>query len=137
MAQVDFEFLIPQSPFSVNLVGKGRKQTKSPNDWKDKVGNTARARWERDGRDEALPTIQPVEVIITTYYTNERKDVDNVIKPILDGMKNVVYADDRQVFRVTSERVDLSDLTQIDVPSPLLVEAFEQHAEFAHIRLMW
>ena len=36
-----------------------------------------------------------------------RADIDNIIKPILDALKDVVYIDDNQVRSVTSTLFDL------------------------------
>src|SRR5947208_238941 len=100
-----FEFVIPGPPFSVNVA---KKQSKKHNDWKRAVGREAKEQWLRDGRPaNALPMRFPMEVIITTFYTDLRRDVDNVVKPILDAMKNVIYVDDGEVYKLTSQRIDL------------------------------
>ena len=46
--------------------------------------------------------------VLTFYLPDERtRDVDNLIKSVLDGMNKVVYDDDRQVMGViTVSRVD-------------------------------
>lgn len=43
-----------------------------------------------------------------TWFHGEKtqSDVDNIVKPILDALNGVVYADDRQVVKCLSERVD-------------------------------
>lgn len=40
-------------------------------------------------------------------------DVDNVVKPILDALRGVVYADDSTVLRCSVARLDLADDTVV------------------------
>jgi len=74
-----------------------------------------------------------IEVNITNYYTLAPPDVDNIIKPILDALETVVYLDDEQVRRVTSERFNLREISKIINPSPLLAAALENYSELLHI----
>ncbi|MBV9786926.1 MAG: RusA family crossover junction endodeoxyribonuclease [Chloroflexi bacterium] len=43
-----------------------------------------------------------------TWFHSEKtqSDIDNIVKPILDALNGVVYADDRQIVKCLSERVD-------------------------------
>ncbi|MCX6378859.1 MAG: RusA family crossover junction endodeoxyribonuclease [Armatimonadetes bacterium] len=84
-------------------MNRKKKRPEEHNKWKARVAKSAK---------EVIPvspTSLPVEVSITTYVTTTTIDVDNVIKPILDGMNGVAYDDDKQVYRVTSERIDLKN----------------------------
>ena len=74
---------------------------------------------------------------ITNYYTLSPPDVDNIIKPLLDAMGTVVYADDSQVRKVVSEKVDLTSTNTIQNPSPLLATALENYSEVLHIIVTW
>jgi Holliday junction resolvase RusA-like endonuclease len=47
----------------------------------------------------------PVELhIACTFSDHRRRDLDNVIKAILDGLNGIAYADDCQVCTITAER---------------------------------
>lgn len=133
MAKSSFEFVVTGAPFSVNLA---KKQSKKHADWKREVGRAAKDQWIRDGRDSSdLPLKIPMEIVITTFFTEYRRDVDNVVKPILDGLKKVIYDDDGEIYKLTSQRVDLKLRTRLEAPSELLEVAFEDWEELTHIVL--
>lgn len=50
-----------------------------------------------------------VEIIFAAKDRNLRADVDNVAKPILDALKNIVYDDDKQVRSVRIVALPLDD----------------------------
>ncbi|TAG47522.1 MAG: RusA family crossover junction endodeoxyribonuclease, partial [Oscillatoriales cyanobacterium] len=85
---IPFEFIVTGSPVSLQTNNRAKLQ-----EWKAKVGQIAA---------EAMPigmsaTSEPVQVIITHYCITQISDLDNIIKPIVDAMKILVYVDDRQV----------------------------------------
>ena len=135
MAQVSFEFVVIGSPFSVNLA---RKQSKKHADWKREVGRAAKAQWLKDGRPaEGLPLSGPMEVTITTFFTALQKDVDNVVKPILDGLKQVIYVDDGEIYKLTSQRIDLKTYAYAGDLSRMVATALETHQELVQVILTW
>ena len=135
MPTVEFEFVVQGPPFSVNIA---KKQPKKHRDWKNTVGNAARSQWAAEERVARVPTLLPVEVLITTFYTTIEIDVDNVIKPILDALKGIVYANDSQVYKVTSEKVKrVDEEAEIEMTNPLLSEAVKKYREFVYIAVVW
>jgi Holliday junction resolvase len=47
----------------------------------------------------------PVSLDITFYFTDKRsRDLDNLLKPLIDGLKNVVIEDDSLIYRITCEK---------------------------------
>jgi Holliday junction resolvase RusA-like endonuclease len=96
------------------------------------VRTTAQAQWPVNKK----PVSSIVVVNITNYYTLSPPDVDNIIKPILDGLNGVVYFDDEQVHKVVSEKVDQSNL-RVENPSALLAEALGKYTELLHIVVTW
>jgi Holliday junction resolvase RusA-like endonuclease len=47
-------------------------------------------------------TTFPVEITVCAYFPDaRRRDADNVLKSVCDGMNGVVYVDDSQVTRAT------------------------------------
>lgn len=58
----------------------------------------------------AFPRVRPIAgecaVDIAWHRSARRGDTDNRIKPVLDWLKGIAYADDKQVRRVSIERFD-------------------------------
>ena len=94
------EFFIERNPVS----SQGSSRSKEL--WMAIVGNAAKARI-RDVVDWVFLDDRPMAVTIL-YFCDSRMDgdVDNIVKPILDGMKAVVYLDDRVVERVWAQRFE-------------------------------
>ncbi len=134
MSTVRFEFTVPGPPFSVNIA---KSRSKKHRDWKETVAQAASKQWASEVRTEILPTSQPIEVIITNYFTELPRDVDNVIKPILDSLKGIVYNDDKQVYKVTSQKFDLKVRKSIESSSSLLIAELVHRNELVHIELVW
>lgn len=74
---------------------------------------------------------------ITNYYTLAPPDVDNVIKPLMDALGKLAYVDDQQVYKVTSEKFDLTHIARIRNPSGLLAAGLEKYSEVLHIVVAW
>jgi len=72
-------------------------------------------------------------VTITYVYDAIRLDVDNIPKPILDGLERVVFPDDRRITDMLCRRRDLKDNLQIQTFSPVLSEALARSTPFVHI----
>jgi Holliday junction resolvase RusA-like endonuclease len=127
-----FEFVI-EGP-AVSLRAKESKAKRYQN-WIKKVRAAAQEQWPE--------TMLPIEsntitVAITNYYTLAPPDVDNIIKPILDGLETVVYSNDQQVYRVISEKLDRSNVDQIESAGVVLAAAIEkQYTELLHIVVTW
>ncbi|WP_423922147.1 RusA family crossover junction endodeoxyribonuclease [Candidatus Poriferisodalis sp.] len=83
-----FEFCIEGPPVSQQANKKARCR-----DWRNAVRSAAMSEW-----DSSQPIDGPVAVTISYIYEDASLDVDNVPKPILDALKNLVYPDDDQVF---------------------------------------
>ncbi|WP_419553313.1 RusA family crossover junction endodeoxyribonuclease [Candidatus Poriferisodalis sp.] len=79
-----FEFCIEGPPVSQQANKKARRR-----DWRDAVRSAARSEW-----DSSQPIDGPVAVTINYIYEDASLDVDNVPKPILDALNNLVYPDD-------------------------------------------
>ena len=126
-----FEFVI-EGP-AVSLRAK-KSKAKRYQRWIKEVRAAARKQWP-----ETMPPIESnkITVAITNYYTLAPPDVDNSIKPILDGLETVVYSNDQQVRRVISEKLDRSNFDRIDDFGALLTTALENYSEVLHIMVTW
>ena len=127
-----FVFVVEGPPVSVNT-----KNTAKLAKWKDKVRKATGDAW--------LAKTPPVdndafEVSITNYYRASKDrpnppDVDNIVKPILDGVKTVVFEDDNRVSQIVSNRFDLANgLSGVE---PELVAAAGTFDEFLYIQIRW
>lgn len=118
-----------------------KKQPKKHNDWKKTVGRAALQQWILDGRQlEELPLHIPIEIVITNFFTVMPRDVDNILKPILDGLKNTIYRDDAVVYKLTSERIDLKAKYTLNNPNAFLGNALleaQEPKELVHIIIIW
>ena len=122
-----FEFIVQGPPVSLNAKKNNARRYQK---WIKTVRSAAVVEWPV-GRSATED--KDVEVSITNYYTLAPPDVDNIIKPILDSLETVVYLNDKQVRRVTSERFNLHEISKIINPSPLLATALENYSELLHI----
>jgi len=82
------------------------------------------------------PTADQVEVRITYFYDGTAPDVDNIVKLILDGMRNVVYIDDEQVVNVQSRKRNLDANFRVRDMTVPLAEGFLAKEDFVHIRVV-
>jgi Holliday junction resolvase RusA-like endonuclease len=114
-----FQIVVPGTPASVNA--------------KTKAGYARKAKFIEDVAAAAAAALPPQAtttaalVSVTVHYCYWRRfiDIDNFLKPLLDGLKNGgVYMDDRQVARLLVERIDVSrpfiaPMVTAEIASPL------------------
>jgi Holliday junction resolvase RusA-like endonuclease len=48
---------------------------------------------------------QILEIVVTFMIYNSLKDVDNLLKFVMDALQSTVYGNDRYVYKVTAEKV--------------------------------
>jgi crossover junction endodeoxyribonuclease RusA len=75
---------------------------------------------------------------ITLYYfpvAVMRGDIDNIVKPILDALKNHIYIDDRQIQRVLVQKFESGNAFSFRQPSPMLENALEQPKPALYVRI--
>jgi len=72
---------------------------------------------------------------IIYFYEGAPLDVDNIIKPIVDSLKGLVYQDDVQITDLASRRRPLAGPFSIDVISPTLGRALSRRREFLYVRI--
>ncbi|MBC6477241.1 MAG: RusA family crossover junction endodeoxyribonuclease [Hormoscilla sp. GM7CHS1pb] len=73
-----------------------------------------------------------VQVIITHYYESRPPDIDNIIKPILDGLNLLIYIDDRQITDLTVRR---RKITRVQTRSGIIAQALAKGQEFVHVKI--
>ncbi len=64
-----------------------------------------------------------------------RPDVGNILKPVVDALKNVIYADDTQVSSVSAKHHDVNSvLTFIGEPFHIIEPLLRGEKEYIYIR---
>jgi crossover junction endodeoxyribonuclease RusA len=127
-----FEFVVKGPAVSLRGSHKSRQSRLNYRKWVEFVRGAAKNEWPSGDK----PTDRDVEVTISNYYTEAPPDVDNIVKPILDALKGLVYRDDLQVHKVTSQKFDLTR-GAIENSGPLLARALAAHTEVLHITVAW
>lgn len=83
--------------------------------------------------------LRPMEVVsisISYYFGYTDIDLDNLAKPMLDGLKGVVIADDRQVVELILRKRTLAAASrQPDLPSEVAA-SIAAGREFVHVTVM-
>ena len=87
-----------------------------------------------DGRQIRFQKGSPVAVTITYFSKREPgepHDVDNLAKPILDAMKEIVYADDAQVSELLCRIKDFK--AELGNPPKGLAEYLRESKPVVHV----
>lgn len=105
--------------------------------WKKKVNDAGCEAVPEDSRHEfARMTV----AIVHFAFDWEQGDLDNIAKPILDGLCGPAYFDDKGITQLTLRRTELGK-TQVEIldPPPILAGALararEERADFIYIRI--
>lgn len=119
-----FEFTVTGIPLSLQCQNK-----ESLNRWKTEVNNAASLKWT-----QGMPPFKgELTIRITYYFENDSPDVDNIIKPIQDALKGLVYDDDNQIVKTQCEKKDIDGSYKIRRAPPIIIEGFLKGDDFLHI----
>jgi hypothetical protein len=124
------EFIVVGAPRSANANPRSRRR------WRERVARAARERM----REEDGPTAQDVAVLIIYFYQGETTlDVDNIAKSLLDGLKGVLFRDDRQVSELVVHKTRLGAALSLTGASLYLLDAIERMSQdasdFVYVRV--
>jgi hypothetical protein len=126
------EFTVLGAPRSANANARSRRR------WRERVSRAARERL----RDEVGPgpTDQDLAVLVIYFYQGEATlDVDNIAKSLLDGLKGVLFRDDRQVSELRVRKSRLSAGLSLTGASLYLLDAIERvsqtGSDFVYVRI--
>jgi len=122
------EFVVPGVPISVQARAGSRQK------WRTLVASKAKAAWPSG----VSPVAQQVAVTIVYFFPGETTlDVDNIVKPILDSMKGIIYVDDTLVSQVIVRKTRLSSELRLVNPPPVVLSARGEVAEggFVYVRV--
>lgn len=121
-----FEFTVEGPPVSQQT----RRRERLP-PWRAVVRAAAQDSWPTEGS----PLEQELSLTITYFYEGAPTDVDNIVKPILDSIKGLIYRDDVQITDLVSRRRPLAGPYRIEAASLALEKALERGREFIHVRI--
>jgi len=93
----------------------------------------ARKRWGPASQPES----RVLEFELVYFHPGEsvRIDNDNMIKPIQDALKKLVYLDDNLINRTIIEKVNLAEGLRIINPPGILAAKLYEETEFLYIRV--
>lgn len=124
------EFIVPGVPRSANASAQSRRRSR------ERVAHAAR---ERLAAGEASID-QDLSVLVIYFYQGETTlDVDNITKSLLDGLKGILFEDDRQVSELLVRKTRLSAGLSLTGASLYLLEAIERvgqtGSDFVYVRI--
>jgi len=117
---------VPGVPVSLAARNRSRKHA-----WTERVRQVASSTL----KGPQFPLLGPIAVCITYFHEDPPLDVDNMIKPILDGLWPEVFPDDSQVQDVCGSRRDLMGATTFRDPSEQLLDALSWNLPFVYLRV--
>ena len=123
--------VIGQTPLSAQASGPGKEG------WKRTVGRCAREKINAM-REQCFLDDRPL--MATIYYfppTRMTGDIDNIVKPILDGIEHIAYPCDQRIERVVVQKFEpgVSLPWLFPSPSPVLEAAVKMNKPALYIRL--
>jgi crossover junction endodeoxyribonuclease RusA len=119
-----FEFTVAGPPVSQQTRRRERLAL-----WREVVRAAAQELWPSEG----APLEGELGLKITYFYEGAPSDVDNIVKPILDSIKALIYRDDVQITDLISRRRPLRGPFRIEEVSPILAAALDRGEEFLHV----
>ena len=120
------EFVAVGIPVSNQSPGPGLQA------WKATVRAAAMAAWG----NQAILAIELKAILIHFYKTKKPPvDLDNMSKPILDELENIVYDEDRQVRQLEIAHLRINDPFVFVGVSPILVSAIVSGNPFVYTRI--
>ena len=122
-----FEFIVLVAPVSQQAHRRSRRKVA----WENAIRTAADQHWPAD----SPPIENDVCVTITHFFEGAPADVDNIAKPILDAIKRLVFADDRQVTDLVAQRGPLQGPFSADPASSVLTDAIALKREFVYVRV--
>lgn len=139
------QFVVLGPPATVTWKARGGKPARNYQAWVQLVGQVAKAALPLEY--ELIPANdRGIEATINHFFTNvpSISDLDNLIKPTLDGLgstadqtkEQVIWEDDQVVDRIIAERFDLANGLVAISAEPVVAQAIRNQAEeFIYVRI--
>lgn len=120
------EFSLEWTPLSLQASGNSKSK------WKSRIAEKAKEQLKERN------WLTRNSVSVTIYYFPLSKmmgDIDNIVKPILDALTNLIYRDDHQVDRVLVRKFEGDVLFHLLEPTVALSIALERCRPVVYIRV--
>ncbi len=122
-------------PLEIVIEGTPRSHQGNPAEWKARVLAEAQAR-VREVEDFGFLDNRPIAVTIFYFPVAAMQgDVDNIVKPILDGMKTAEYPDDSLVERVLVQKFEPGIQWEFSNQTEQLLNALALEPPVVYIRV--
>lgn len=123
-----FEFIVDGPPLSYQTRDRRRLRA-----WEQTVQTEARKRWPQG----QLPLTSQLQITVVYYHDaiTINMDNDNMVKPIQDALKGLVYVDDKQITDIRVRKTNLDGSFRVRGMAPILAEGFCKGSEFLYIRI--
>ena len=122
--------MVVGAPRSANANPRSRRR------WRERVARAARERLHEEGE------LADADVAVLIIYFDQGEttlDVDNIAKSLLDGLKGVLFRDDRQVSELVVRKTRLSAGLLLTGASLYLLDAVERMSQdasdFVYVRV--
>jgi crossover junction endodeoxyribonuclease RusA len=119
---VTIEFIVLGTPLSQGASPK-RKDL-----WKARVAS------EASGAAN-FGYVGPLRVTLAYFCAALGVDIDNIVKPMLDAMKGVLYQDDRQIVQVESVAIEMAEAARIGNTTAAIVKGLAAGTDFVLVRV--
>jgi hypothetical protein len=125
------EFIVVGTPRSANAPNRSRRR------WRERAARAVRERLREEGGPERAD--QDLTVLIIYFYQGENTlDVDNIAKPLLDGLKGAVFRNDGQISEIRVRKSRFSAGLPLTGASLYLLNAIERmsqsSSDFVYVR---
>lgn len=119
-----FEFTVDGPPVSYQTRNRAGLR-----EWRRRVRTVAERRWPAG----ESPANGPVMFTIIHFYDYRELDADNIPKPIIDALKELVFQDDDQVTDLVCRKRYIHNTFRVDRTSDILRENLDRRNEFVYI----
>src|SRR4026209_2153451 len=116
------EFAVMGTPLS-QQASSGRKAA-----WKSQVAGEATGA-------STFGYICPLRVTLAYFCPVLGVDIDNIVKPILDAMKGILYQDDRRIVQVHSLAIEFADAARIANVTTAIAAGLAGGGDFVLVRV--
>ena len=131
----DAETLYPLEIFLEGVPVSLQASARSRARWKDAVTLVARS---RQRETDELGFLDNRALAVTIFYFPSAAmegDIDNIVKPILDGLVAVAYLDDNVVERVIVQKFEPEGGWEFSGPSDRLAAALDRAPPIVYVRV--
>jgi crossover junction endodeoxyribonuclease RusA len=116
-----FDFIVEGAPLSVQTKSKSKQKRRQ------RFRNKARTAWGNNP-----PVNQQIRVVISYFYKRDNIDIDNIVKPILDDLEDIVYTNDKLIRDVYARKRRIVGFNPTGLPATI-TEGLIAFEEFVHI----